>query len=99
MRGRELTNKSTMCYPNFGASKLVAISIFTKKNELYAFSLEFVSLHKLCIQMPPLHTHITNHEIIRSSLHVQVTGGNYHMTTMYENGQLDGTMTSIVKLF
>ena len=40
------TYRSTMCYPNFTTSKLVAISIFMRKNNFFfAFSLKFVTLN------------------------------------------------------
>ena len=48
--------------------------------------------------MPPLHTHITNHGINRPLLHIEVNGDNYYMTIMDENGQLDDTNTSTIKL-
>ena len=48
--------------------------------------------------MPPLHTHITNHEINRLLLHIKVIGDNYYMTIMDEKGQLDNTNTSTIKL-
>ena len=49
--------------------------------------------------MPSLHTHITNHEMDRPSSHIRVFGDDYHITTMNENGRLDGTSTSIIKIF
>ena len=47
MSGYGLTYKSTMCFPNFMASKFVAIFIFTKKKKS-AISLKFVYHCKKC---------------------------------------------------